>query len=177
MVKIIETPPDCLRPKVQVSYLTGMRMGKILKLRWDHVDLKSGIIHLPNLKTLKDPSGTGQRIVMQKDLISIFKNLSRKSDWVFVRAEDGLPYRHWILFKAFRSVLKSLEIVTKKYSWKEIRHTTGTLLHLKGADPLAIKDQLRHTTIQTTENFYVNTDIEYQRAQVERLTLNQKAEA
>ncbi len=51
---------------------------------------------------------------------------------------------------------------------------TGTLLHLKGADPLAIKDQLRHTTIKTTENFYIGSDVEYQRSQIQRLSLNKE---
>ena len=162
---------------ILTSYYTGMRMGEMLKLRWEHVNLEMGIIHLPTSKTLKDPSGMGQRIVMQKELIHLLKNLPKRSDdWVFVR-EDGVPYRHWDIHKPFKSLLKALEIDKNKYSWKEIRHTTGTLLHLKGADTLAIRDQLRHTTSQTTENFYIGSDIEYQRAQIERLTLKEEATA
>ena len=74
-------------------------------------------------------------------------------------------------------VLVSLGIDTTKYSWKEIRHTKGTLLHLKGTDTLAIRDQLRHTTSQTTESFYIGSDIQYQRAQIERLSPKEEATA
>jgi len=45
-------------------------------------------------------------------------------------------------------------------------------MNLRGAPPLAIKDQLRHTSLKTTEDFYIGSDdIEYQREQSERLVL------
>jgi hypothetical protein len=41
--------------------------------------------------------------------------------------------------------------------------------NLKCAPPLAIQDQLRHSTIKTAEEFYIGSDdIEYQREQGER---------
>ena len=49
---------------------------------------------------------------------------------------------------------------------------------IKGADPLAVKDQLRHTDFKTTQDFYIGSDIEYQREQMEKLALEKpKAEA
>jgi integrase len=176
MSKIIHTAPDWMKPFLLTAYYTGMRMGEMLKLRWENVNLDTGIIQLPESKTLKDLSGAGQRIVMQRDLIELFKTLPKRSEWVFVKS-DGLPYRHWNIHKPFKKLLKSLDIDTNKLSWKEIRHTTGTVLHLKGADPLAIKDQLRHTTMQTTENFYIGSDVEYQRSQIERLSLEKEVTA
>jgi integrase len=174
IIKIYNGAPDWMKPLIAISFYTGMRMGEVRKLRWEHVNVETGIIQLPESKTLKDPSGVGQRIVMQKELTDLFKTLPKRSDdWVFVRA-DGLPYQHWDIHKPFKALLKTLGIDADKFSWKDIRHTTGTLLHLKGADPLAIKDQLRHTTIQTTESFYIGSDVEYQRSQIERLSLKKE---
>jgi hypothetical protein len=43
---------------------------------------------------------------------------------------------------------------------------------------LAIRDQLRHTDFETTQDYYIGSDIEYQREQVEKLALERpKAEA
>lgn len=117
---------------------------------------------------------------MQRELIDFFRILFKTlpikpGRRIFIKS-DGLPYRHWDIYKPFKKLLKSLGIADK-FSWKDIRHTTGTLLHLKGADPLAIKDQLRHTTIQTTEDFYIRADAEYQRSQIERLSLKKEASA
>jgi integrase len=177
IINIHGAAPDWMKPLIAISYYTGMRMGEVRRLRWEHVNLEAGIIQLPESKTLKDPSGVGQRIVMQKELIDLLKTLPKRSDdWVFVKA-NGLPYQHWDIHKPFKTLLKTLEIDADKFSWKDIRHTTGTLLHLKGADPLAIKEQLRHTAIQTTENFYIGSDVEYQRSQIQRLSLKKEVTA
>ncbi len=161
MNQIIDASFDWLRPMILTAYYTGMRSGEMLGLRWEHVDLEAGIIHLPSSKTLKDPSGLGQRIVMQKELIELFQGLPRRSEWVFTKA-DGTPYHHWDIHKPFRKLLRSLGIDPEQYSWKELRHTTATLMHLKGAEIKSIKDQLRHTTMKTTESFYIGSDVAYQ---------------
>jgi integrase len=171
VVQIFKACPEWLRPIVLTAYYTGMRMGEILKLRWEHVSLEIGVINLPSSKTLKDPSGLGQRIVMQKKLINIFEVIPRRSDWVFAN-QDGLPYPPWIVYKPFKAALKSVGIDPKLYSFKELRHTTGSIMNLKGSDPMAIKDQLRHTDFKTTQDFYIGSDIEYQREQIEKIALN-----
>lgn len=176
--QILGASPEWLQTLIKVSFFTGMRMGELVGLRWEHVNLETGVIQLPNSKTLKDSTGTGQWIVMQAELLSIIKTLSGEKKpaegWVFTKA-DGMPYHPWNIQQPFKTILEALGI--KNFSWKDLRHTTGTLMHLKGADPLSIKNQLRHTTLKTTESFYIGTDVDHQRSQAERLTLNQKAEA
>ena len=51
----------------------------------------------------------------------------------------------------------------------EIRQTTASFMHLRGVLALAIRDQLGHTSVKTTESFYIGSDIEYQRKQNEKL--------
>ncbi len=45
-------------------------------------------------------------------------------------------------------------------------------MHRIGVTGLAIKDQLRHTNIKTTVDFYIGADLAYQREQIEKLMLN-----
>lgn len=71
-----------------------------------------------------------------------------------------------------KEVLKTLGINTTQYNWKELYHTRASLTHRKGAPILAIKDQLRHTTSKTTENFYIGSHLDYQRLMIEKLVLN-----
>jgi len=63
MEKITEASPDWLKPMILTAYYTGLREGELVGLRWDLIDLKNGIISLPSTKTLKDPTGIGQRVV------------------------------------------------------------------------------------------------------------------
>ena len=109
LTQIIGASPDWLRPMVLTAYLTGMRAGEMLRLRWEHIDLEAGIIYLPSSKTLKDATGLGQKIVMQKELVDLFRGLPKRSEWVFTRG-DGLPYNHKEVYKPFKAVLKSLGI-------------------------------------------------------------------
>jgi len=108
---------------------------------------------------------------MQRALIVIFHGLAKSSEWVFSKP-GGLPYQHWDVIKPFKGVLKSVGIDPKLFSLKELRHTTGSIMNLKGSDPMAIKDQLRHTDFKTTQDFYIGADIEYQREQAEKLVLS-----
>ena len=90
---------------------------------------------------------------------------------VFYRA-DGNPYTRDHVYEPFKKVLRSLGIDAEKYAWKEIRHTTASLMQRKGVPALAIKDQLRHSNIRTTVDFYIGADIGYQREQLEKLIFN-----
>jgi integrase len=171
MEKIVETSPGWLRPMILTSYYTGLREGELLGLRWEWIDLNDGIIYLPSTKTLKDPTGRGQKVVMQRELIDLFKSLPNHSEWVFCQ-DDGEPFKQWHIYKPFKQILKALGIDTDQYSWKELRHTTASLMYRKGVPTLAIKDQLRHTDVKTTVDFYIGSDVGYQREQIEKLVLN-----
>ncbi|MBI5968656.1 MAG: tyrosine-type recombinase/integrase [Deltaproteobacteria bacterium] len=171
MEKIVEASPSWLKPMVLTAYYTGLREGELLGLRWDWIDLKDGVIYLPSTKTLKDPTGKGQRVVMQGELISLFQSLPRRSEWVFCQP-SGEPFKQWHIYEPFKNVLKAVGIDPRNYSWKELRHTTASLMHRKGVPALVIKDQLRHTNVKTTVDFYIGADLAYQREQIEKLSLN-----
>jgi len=171
MEKIVEASPEWLRPLILTAYYTGLREGELLGLRWEWVDLKDGVIYLPSTKTLKDLTGRGQKVVMQRELIDLFKGLPKRSEWVFYQP-DGEPFKQWHVYQPFKKILRSLGIDTKQYSWKELRHTTASLMHRKGVPALVIKDQLRHSNVKTTVDFYIGSDVSYQREQIEKLILN-----
>lgn len=173
MEKIVDASPAWLKPMILTAYYTGLREGEMLGLRWEWIDLKDGVIYLPSTKTLKDPTSQGQRVIMQKELIDLFENIPKASEWVFYR-QDGTPYIRDHIYEPFKKILRGLGIDTKKYSWKELRHTTASLMHRKGVPTVAIKDQLRHSNIRTTVDFYIGSDMTYQREQAEKLILSGK---
>ena len=171
MEKIVNASPEWLRPMILTAYYTGLREGELLGLRWEWVDLNDGVIYLPSTKTLKDPTGRGQKVVMQRELIDLFQSLPKRSELVFCQP-NGEPFKQWHVYQPFKKILKSLGIDTKQYSWKELRHTTASLMHRKGVPALVIKDQLRHTNVKTTVDFYIGSDVDYQREMIEKLVIN-----
>ena len=162
--RIIEASPDWLRPIVITAYLTGMRAGEILKLKWKDVNLKEGEILLRNTK-----AGEPQVVKMQDDLIQLFRSLPKRSEHVFSR-DDGEPLEDWHYYKPFKKALVAIGKNEKGWNFHTLRHTTGTQLYLKGVPAITIKDQLRHSDIRVTTDFYVGCDSEYQKAQIEKLS-------
>lgn len=168
--KIIEALPEdpwYLRALVITAYLSGMRAGEILRLRRDtSVDLAKGKIFLAKTK-----AGEPQEVKMQDELVELFREWMKKhphSEYVFCR-KDGSPLTPDDYYKPFKRALTTIGKNEKGWNFHTLRHTTGTQLHLKGADPIAIKDQLRHSDFRTTTDFYVGNDSDYQKAQIERL--------
>jgi integrase len=84
MEKIIEVSPEWLKPLILTAYYTELREGELLNLRWEWIDLKAGIIYLPSTKILKDLTGMGQKVVMQEELILLFKSQPKKSELVIL---------------------------------------------------------------------------------------------
>lgn len=170
VMKIIEALPEnpwYLRGMVITDYLTGMRAGELMAVKKKDVNLKDGEILLGKTK-----AGEPQVVKMQDELIELFREWFRKSansEFVFCRS-DGSPLNHDDYYKPFKKALEAIGKNEKGWNFHTLRHTTGTQLHLKGASPIAIKDQLRHSDIRVTTNFYVGCDSDYQKAQIEKLS-------
>jgi integrase len=164
--------PTWMKDIILTGYYTGMRTGEseLLGLRWGWIDYDDGVIRLRKTKTLNDPDSRGQEIVMQQELIELLKNLPERSEYVFSRP-DGSRLRHWDFYKPFKKIIQAIGLDPKEYSCKEIRHTTGTLMHKKGVPVDDIATQLRHTTSKTTKDFYIGADHDYQRRMAEKLIL------
>jgi integrase len=69
MVKIVEASPDWSWPIILTAYYTGIRDGELRGLCWEWVDLNDGVIYLQSFRTLKNPSGLGQRAVIHAERV------------------------------------------------------------------------------------------------------------
>lgn len=162
ILEICPVHPDFLKPLIITAYLTGCRVGELLKLRWPDI-LKDGVIWIQDTK-----AGKPQDVGMQDRLIELLTSLPKRSEYVFSQ-EDGRPLKHWHYYRPFQKILKAMGENDGR-TFRNVRHTTGTHLHLKGASPIDIKDQLRHSDIRVTTNYYVGTDRDHQKKILERLT-------
>ena len=83
--------PDYLKPVLDMGYYTGMRLGEILRLQWDQVDLLRGWIRLDPGTTKNDEART---IAVEGELAGVVKGQfwNRKPDcpFVFYRANQPI---------------------------------------------------------------------------------------
>ncbi|MEM4721766.1 MAG: site-specific integrase, partial [Candidatus Methanomethylicaceae archaeon] len=167
--RIIDALPEepwYLRPMVITAYLTGMRAGELMNLKKKDVNLETGEIILENTKARRP-----QVVKMQDELVDLFREWLKRSESEYVFSyKDGRPLRHWHYQGYFRKALETIGKRERGWSFHTLRHTTGTHLYLKGAPVIAIRDQLRHSDIRVTTDFYVGSDPQFQKREIEKLT-------
>ena len=145
---------ECL----QVCYLTGMRLGEVINLKW--TDLKNNTIAIKATQT----KGKRQReIPVSHQLQSILDSLPHDSEYVIPlpwgRTQAG--YTHPVKLLRERSGFHSFHI-------HALRHTTATNLLQQGVDIKTVQEILGHVQMATTER-YLHTSLTRKRQALESI--------
>jgi integrase/recombinase XerC len=145
------------RAILEVFYSTGIRVGELVGLNLDSVDLESGvarvlgkgrkerITHLGSqaLSVLSDYLQSGRTFLMAKG------NLSEKA--LFLNASGGRLSTRSVerLVERYRNVAG----VDKKVSPHSLRHSFATHMLGSGADLRSIQEFLGHASLSTTQKY------------------------
>ena len=125
--------------------LTGCRLGEIMTLQWEHVDLAGRALRLPDSKTGAKVVHLGQPAI---DVLTGIKKVD-KNPWVIVgtlpraRLTDLQPF--WQRVRA-RAGLKDVRI-------HDLRHTFASTAVAAGQGLPMIGKLLGHTQVQTTARY------------------------
>jgi len=143
---------------LQVCYLTGMRIGELINLKW--ADIENGIIKIRATQT----KGKREReIPVNQRLNIILNSLPHDSDYVIplprgrTQSGFGLPVR----LLRHRSGLQSFRI-------HNLRHTIATDLLQHGVDIKTVQEILGHAQMTTTEQ-YLHTSLDRKRKALESI--------
>ena len=136
---------------VTTALYTGMRKGEIITLKWDNVDLESGLITIDQTnskskKTRRIPiNSTVRRLLLEQRL------KSAGNEHVFLSSK-GTPYlRQDSLNRAFMLALKKAQIQGLRFH--DLRHTAATRMIELGASIVAVKEILGHSTLDMTMRY------------------------
>lgn len=146
--RLIDAAEPQLRLAIIIAYHTGMRLGEIAGLTWDHVDAKQRILKLKSSET----KTSAARIVPIADAVR--KELDaqpRRLDGKLFAATAG-NLSAW-----FGKLCRELKI--KDLRFHDLRHTAGTNLRRAGADIFTIKQITGHKTLAMLER-YNTIDVE-----------------
>ena len=153
---------------------TGLRIGELLALKWENVDLVNKRIRVSgNLKQVKsrgkDTSNyvvveqspktkSGNRIVpLANKAIEALTYLQahKHSDKFVVASKTGKSISARNIDRAFRQILEMSKI-DKKCGVHSLRHTFASMLFKRGVDPKTVSEILGHSDVSITYNIYIH---------------------
>jgi integrase len=154
--KLLKACSPYLQDLVAFAVNTGLRLGEILNLKWEEVDLENSVI-----KMLVKKNRRMLEVPLNDKALAVVRGWHgiQKSDYVFYNPETGDRWKDlWLgLQKACRKA--GINHVT----WHTFRHTFASRLTRAGADLVTVKELLGHSAISVTMRYaHTNRDSKIQ---------------
>lgn len=152
--------------KIWVDYIlimiyTGMRIGELVDLKKEHIDLLEGFIYGGN----KTEKGKNRCIPIHKDILKLVTTLSKNSTtdyllynkkWVFSKKKnENKPLRINYFREKFYKTLESLNMNHKPH---DCRKTLATFMSNQKFSNVIMTDILGHEDISTTKQYYIQSN-------------------
>lgn len=144
--KLLSFATPYIQDIVVFALNTGLRIGEILSLTWESVDLEKNLLTVFAERTQKHreiPINAKTRRVLE------FWALGRKNEFVFFNRETGKPFVDLDTGLAQALEKAGIEGIT----WHRLRHTFTTRLLEQGADLATVQQLLGHSTVTVTMRY------------------------
>lgn len=165
---------------ILISIYTGIRIGELLAITWDKVDLKNKYIIIDKTTsqltidkkqiTLIDTPKTFssiRKIPISVSLMPILIELRENSFGNYLISKNGKQIFIRAYQKSFENILKKLKI--SHYGFHSLRHTFATRAVEKGVDIKTLSELLGHANINTTLSRYVHSSFEQKKIAVDKI--------
>ena len=141
--------PLRLKQRVMLSliYSSGLRVSELCNLKINDIDSDRMLIRVKKSKGNQD-----RYVVLSKDLLSGLRRYFQSSKpkvYLFNGQQKGKPLCCSAVQQSFRLAIKKAKI-NKEVSVHSLRHTFATHLFEEGVDIITIKEQLGHSSIEST---------------------------
>jgi integrase len=143
------------RPMIVVGLKAGLRLGELLALRWEDVDLVKGQIRVKRSVTrgivTTPKSRKSREVPLGVEAIAALKDARHlKGELVFSNADGRMltkgETRHPLRRAYRRAGLRQI-------GWHVLRHSYASHLTMRGAPLKVVQELLGHSTIRMTEKY------------------------
>ena len=126
---------------IRVAAMTGLRIGEILSIQWNHIDFESGRLTLPDTKS-------GRRVhSLPKLVLEIISKLPKfpNCPWIFT-SRGKAPITYKVVRARLADAVKAAGIEDVRLH--DFRRTAMTLLAASGASAQIIQQFVGHSSIE-----------------------------
>jgi integrase len=145
--QLLASSTDTYRLLFTTAVFTGLRIGELLRLRWEDVDLLNHRIIVKESKTT-----AGLREVSLPDFLVRMLAGAAYTDGEVFKTREGQPMKHRRVNRALEETLKRGGIPHVRFH--DLRHTFASLLIAQREPITYIAEQMGHTKASTTLDIY-----------------------
>jgi len=143
------------RAMITVALKTGIRLGELLALRWEDVDLVSGklIVRRAVARGIfgTPKSGKSREVPLSKEAVKTLKGQRHlRGELVFSDVSGTLFTKESCKHPLWRASKRS---GLRRIGWHVLRHTFASHLAMRGVPLKAIQELLGHATIEMTMRY------------------------
>ncbi len=142
---------------ILMAALTGLRIGELIALTWQHVDLQNAAVHVVEARTMgvtgTPKSGAGRTVPLAPEIAEALAQLRRRQhftgpqDLAFV-GRNGGHVDSGAVRRRFQAATERAEL--HRISWHGLRHTFGVTMARHGTPLALIQSWLGHGDVSTT---------------------------
>lgn len=169
--KLIDLVEPQHRLLLVVLWVTGMRIGEAIALRWLNLDFERrelSITHAVWRRNLKAPkTAASKRVLLLPALLVDELRQHREqsrfkadADYMFTTPDGEAFYtdhlRNYVLYPAMEKA--GIARGNRTHGFHLIRHTAGSIVHRRTGDVKLVQELLGHSRIETTGDIYVHVD-------------------
>jgi len=149
-LRLLRFLPDYFRPVFTFGYHTGWRAGEILRLTWDKVDLRQGIVRLDPGET---KSGEGRVYYLNEELKTILRHLfvNRRLDCPYVFNRNGRKIGRYD--KAWKTACRKARLKGKLFH--DLRRTAARNLVRSGTPEVVAMRITGHKTRSVFDRYNI----------------------
>ena len=143
---LIECCSPYLQDLVVFAVHTGLRLGEILNLKWEEVDLENGVV-----KMLVQKNRRMLEVPLNEKALAVVVGWHglRKCEYVFYNPETGGQWKD--LWLGLKKDCRRAGI--NDVTWHTFRHTFASRLTRAGADLVTVKELLGHSSVSVTMRY------------------------
>jgi len=149
---------DQFKPILLTAIRTGMRLGEILSLKWEDINLKEDYLLVKDSKNYES-----RYIPIHPELKQALINLKEKSNNEYVFEGRKTIKRQW------QNALKKSGIAHCRFH--DLRHTFGSNLVMNGVDIVTVAELMGHKDLTMTKR-YSHPTPEHKKQAIESLIFN-----
>ncbi len=154
-------PSATLQHIVVLALNTGMRKSELLRLQWQHVNLRQGFLEI-----LEQKNGNYDTVPLNKTALELLRSIPRRvdSEYVFPGTIPGQPFAD--LKRQFAKAIRKAKL--QGVCFHTLRHSAASHLAMNGIDLQTIGEILRHKDYSTTLR-YAHLSPTHKKAAVDKL--------